>query len=692
MRIILALVAGAHLMPAQADWPAYHGSPAQTHSSTLDQINTRNVAKLREVWRYDTGDAFPDSEMQCNPLVIGGNLYATSPKLRVFALDAATGRELWSFDPFQGQEVRGKQRSRGLVHWNGRIYVGARQWLWALDAKTGQPVKSFGNGGRIDLREGLGRPAEGLNVAVSTPGVVFRDLLILGSIVPEGAPSAPGFIRAFHLRTGKLVWTFRTIPAPGDFGYATWPPETWKHAGGANAWAGLTLDEKRGLVFAPTGSATYDFYGSDRHGDNLFANSLIALDARTGKRRWHFQFVRHDVWDRDLPAPPSLVTVIRDGRPRDAVAQITKSGHVWVFDRDTGESLFPWHEVTVPPSPVDGEKLAHKQPLPLAPEPFGRQKLTEELLTRRTPEAHAAVLAQFRRYRNGDQFEPPSHEGTILFPGFDGGGEWGGAAWDQETGLLYVNSNEMAWVIKLIERRKPSKNTTAANLYKSECAACHKANLKGSPPEFPALDNLAGRRTRDEIVKVTREGAGRMPGFVHLTEEAATSLADYLLDGQDRKITLPLDEVPPYWVKYSLDGYARFNDPDGYPAIAPPWGTLNAINLNTGEYAWRIPLGEWPELAEKGMKNTGSENYGGAVVTKGGLLFIAATNVDRKIRAFEKKTGALLWEAELPAAGNATPATYMVNGRQYVVIAAGGGKWGNRSGGAYVAFALEDGP
>jgi len=690
MRTFVLLMAGALAGFPQADWPAYHGSPAQTHYSTLDQINTSNVVKLREVWRYESGDEFKDSELQCNPLIIGGVLYGTTPKLRVVALNAASGEEIWSFDPFQGEPVRGKQRSRGLVHWQGRIYVAARHWLWAIDATTGKPVSAFGTGGRIDLREGLGRPPEGLNVSASTPGVVYRDLLIVGSIVPEGVPSAPGFIRAFNLKTGKQVWAFRTIPAPGDFGYETWPPDTWKHTGGANAWGGLALDEKRGLVFAPTGSATYDFYGADRHGDNLFANSLIALDARTGKRRWHFQFVRHDVWDRDLPAPPTLVTVVRDGRRRDAVAQITKSGHVWVFDRETGESLFPWQEVVVPPSPVDGEKLAEKQPLPLAPAPFARQRLTEELLTSRTAAARKAVLDQFRQYRNGGQFEPPSREGTILFPGFDGGGEWGGAAWDQETGLLYVNSNEMAWVIKLIERRSPRKNTTAKELYKAECASCHKETLKGSPPEFPALDALAGRRTSEELVKVIRQGAGRMPAFAHINEGAASDLANYLLDGKDREVMLLLEKAPLHWVKYTLDGYTRFNDPDGYPAIAPPWGTLSAINLNTGEYAWQIPFGEWPDLVAKGIKNTGSENYGGAVVTKGGLLFIGATNVDRKFRAFDKTTGRLLWEAELPAAGNATPSTYMVNGRQYVVIAAGGGKWGNPSGGAYVAYALED--
>jgi quinoprotein glucose dehydrogenase len=442
-------------------------------------------------------------------------------------------------------------------------------------------------------------------------------------------------------------------------------------------------------VFAPTGSATYDFYGSDRHGDNLFANCLIALDAKTGKRKWHFQFVRHDVWDRDLPAPPTLVTVTHKGKRIDAVAQTTKSGHVWVFDRETGKSLFDFEERSVPASPVDGELLAKTQPLPLKPAPFGRQQLNEDLLTNRTPEARAAVLEKFRKLRNGGQFEPPSFEGTIIFPGFDGGAEWGGSAWDPESGLLYVNANDMAWIIKLIPRRAPQKNTSAKELYLGECASCHKQNRKGSPPEFPALDTLAGKRTKEQLVKTIRSGAGRMPAFAHIDETAAGILADFLLSGKDAPVTMQLDKAPPYWVKYSLDGYARFEDPEGYPAIAPPWGTLSAINLNTGEYAWQVPFGEWPKLAAQGVKNTGSENYGGGVVTAGGLLFIAATNVDRKFRAFDKATGKILWETELPAAGNSTPSTYMVNGKQYVVIGAGGGKWGNVSGGSYLAYTLE---
>lgn len=671
-------------------WPAYGGSNELTHYTRLNQITPANVRKLEVAWRYDSGDEFKGSEMQCNPIMVDGLLYVTTPKLRVVALNAATGKEVWSFDPFEGAPVKFKQRNRGLTHANGRIYVSGRQWLWSLDAKTGKPVASFGMNGRVDLREGLGRPAEGLSVGASTPGVVFKDLLILGSTVPEGLPSAPGHIRAYDLDSGKIRWTFHTIPQPGEFGHKTWPPEAYKHTGGANNWSGMSLDERRGLVFVPTGSASFDFYGADRAGDNLFANCLLALNAETGKRVWHFQFVRHDVWDRDLPTPPALVTVRRNGRLVDAVAQITKSGHVWVFERATGKPLFPFEERAVPPSKVPGEKLAAKQPLPLKPAPFSRQVLTEDMLTTRTPEAREAALKRFRSVISGDQFTPPGAEGTIIFPGFDGGGEWGGPAFDPETGLLYVNANEMAWILRITPRARPTRNTTAKALYKSDCASCHRDDFKGTPPEFPALHDLQGKRTEADIVRIIRKGAGRMPAFSQTSEEAATAIARLLLTGEDTPLKLEQKNLPDNWLAYTFDGYNKFLDPDGYPAIAPPWGTLSAINLDTGEYAWKIPFGEYPDLAAKGMTNTGSENYGGAIVTGNGLLFIGATNYDKKFRALDKKTGKLLWETTLPAAGNATPATYMLNGRQYVVIGAGGGKSNDPTGGSYIAFALPD--
>lgn len=679
------------------EWRIYGGGHEQIRYSTLDQINRSNVHNLQVAWTYDTGDAFKESEMQCQPIIVDGVLYATSPRLRVFALDAATGMLKWSFDPFEGRKVLGKIRNRGVMYWadgahpgsDRRIFVAARQWLWALNADAGKPIAGFGNNGRIDLREGLGREPRSLNVSLTTPGVIYRDLLIVGSVTGEALPAAPGDVRAYDVRTGKLRWSFHTIPHPGEFGYETWPKGAWKYIGSANSWPGMALDEKRGLVFVPTGSAAFDFYGANRVGDNLFANSLIALRAATGERVWHFQFIKHDVWDRDLPAPPALVTVQRNGRLIDAVAQITKSGHVFVFERETGKPLFPIEYRKVATDGVDGEVLAATQPFPLKPLPFARQVLTEAMLTPRTPEAHQAAVAQLRKLRNNGPFTPPSREGTIIFPGYDGGGEWGGAGFDPETGLLYVNSNEMAWILRMVERPKPKpgERLSGSELYSRHCASCHREDLRGTPPEFPSLVDIGDKYTEGEVSRITREGGGRMPAFAQIGTPAIRAIARYLVRGEEAEAT-EAGTPSPIDLKYGFDGYNKFLDAEGHPAIAPPWGTLNAINLDAGEFAWRIPFGEFPDLAAKGLRNTGTENYGGPVVTAGGLLFIGATNHDRKFRAYDKLTGKLLWETLLPAAGNATPATYMVNGRQYVVIAAGGGKSGAPTGGSYVAFAL----
>lgn len=674
------------------DWQMFGGGEENIHYSTLSQITRRNVHQLEVAWRYDSGDEFPDSEIQCNPIVIDGVLYATTPKVRVIALEAATGQLIWSFDPNEGRKPTGKMRTRGVTYWSDgkekRIYFGFRNRLYSLDAATGKPAAAFGKGGWIDLREGLGRESiEGLTVTVNTPGTVYKDMLIVGSMVSEGLPAAPGDIRAYDLRTGKLRWSFHTIPHAGEFGYDTWPPDAWKYIGGANNWAGLVVDQKRGLVFAPTGSAAFDFFGGNRHGDNLFANTLLCLDANTGKRVWHFQAIKHDVWDRDFPSAPQLVTVKRNGRAIDAVAQITKSGHVYLFERTTGKTLFPIEYRQYPQSPIEGERLAATQPLPLLPPPFARQRLTEDMLTQRTPEAHRAALERFRKLRSNGQFEPPSLEGTVVFPGYDGGGEWGGAAFDPETGLFYVNSNEMAWILKIIERPKPKALPSGKTLYEEHCAGCHKSDYSGSPPEFPALIGLKDKMSLEEARGIIRNGQGRMPGFARLGNEALQALAVYVMTGKDTK-TVAATTASPIDQKYTFDGYNRFLDADGYPAIAPPWGTLNAIDLNAGRIVWQIPFGEYPALAEKGLKDTGSENYGGAIVTRNGLLFIGATNYDSKFRVFDKLTGKLLWETKLPAAGNATPAMYEVNGRQFVVIAAGGGKGGAPSGGSYIAFAL----
>ena len=672
-------------------WEVYGGGPEQRRYSRLQQIRPGNVADLEVAWQYDTGDEAPGLQMQCNPLVVDGLLYGISPNGRVFALDAATGAEAWTRRlEVDGVPFEGRTQNRGFMHWRdgdeSRVYTGVEHLLYALDARTGEPVAEFGAGGAIDLREHLQPRAEALSVSLRTPGVVYGDLLILGSVVSESLPSAPGDIRAFDAATGALRWSFHTIPHPGEPGHETWPPDAWKTLGGANSWAGMALDVERGLVYAGTGSGAFDFWGGNRHGDNLYANSLLCLRAGSGELVWHHQFVRHDVWDMDVPAPPVLVTVRRDGRLVDAVAVSTKMSMVYVFDRETGESLFPLQAIETAPSDVPGEELAERQYVPAAPPPLGRQRLTESGLTDRTPEAREAVLKRFRQVRSDGMFTPTSLQGTIIFPGFDGGAEWGGQAFDPESGLLYVNVNEMAWIHRLVEKGAIGGPVGGKRLYQRNCAACHLDDFSGTPPNFPALEGLS--LTVPEFVSVVRGGTGRMPAFPGLTEQAAGAIARFVLEGD---VEARVDVAPSAEAgesPYTHDGYNRFLDPDGYPAIKPPWGTLNAVNLDTGEIAWTVPLGEYPELAAQGVPPTGTENYGGPVVTASGLLFIGATARDRKFRAYDKRDGALLWETTLPAGGNATPAVYEAGGRQFVVIAAGGGKTGGVSGGSYVAFAL----
>jgi quinoprotein glucose dehydrogenase len=671
-------------------WESFGGGYENIHYSSLKQINTRNVGKLEVAWTYDSGDAYPGSDMQCNPIIVDGVMYATTPRLKVVALDASNGKELWRFDGLK--DDRPNHKNRGLMYWTDgkerRIFFPLGHELLSLDAKTGTLDAAFGSGGRVDMRGAFDRPLENLTISVPTPGAVYKDLVILGSSVPEVLPSTPGDIRAYDARTGKLRWTFHTIPRPGEFGYDTWPRDAWKHTGGANAWAGLIVDQKRGLVFVPTGSAAFDFYGSDRHGDNLFANSIVCLDANTGERKWHYQAIKHDVWDLDFPSAPLLVQVRRNGRLIDAVAQAGKDGYVYVLNRETGESLFPIKEIEIPASEVEGELLTKTQPLPAKPEPFSRQEFTEDMVTRRTPEVHKIMLEKFRSVRAGGRFTPPSTAGTIVFPGFSGGAEWGGQAFDPETHLFYVNANEMPWLLRLISPDQARRRTAKASvLYQTRCANCHRADMKGAPPEYPAVDNLKGRITDEQLANIIRKGSGRMPAFASLGEPAIGALTDFLLGRGDKEVAIGRRPTPPVQLKYTMDGYNKFLDPDGYPGVTPPWGTLSAINLDTGEYAWKIPFGEYPELTAKGVPLTGTENHGGGIVTAGGLFFIAGTPYDKKLRAFDKKTGKLLWETVLPFGGNATPAMYELKGKQYLIVPCGGGR-GRPTGSVYVAFAL----
>ena len=667
----------------QQDWPAYGGGPENTHYSSLAQINRSNVAQLQVAWSFDTGEP---GGLQTSPIVVDGMLFGITPTQKIFALDAATGKLLWEFD----SGVKGTQPDRGLAYWSDgrdkRILVGVMNFLYALDTATGNPIPSFGEGGRIDLRKDLGRDPETQSIALTSPGVVYKDLIIVGGRNPETLPAPPGDIRAYDVRTGKLRWSFHTIPHPGKFGYNTWPPDAWKTSGAANNWAGMALDLAHGTLYAPTGSAAFDFYGGDRVGDDLFANTLLALNAETGERIWHFQGVKHDIWDRDFPSPPALLTVRREGKNIEAVAQTTKQGFVYLFDRANGKPLFPVEYRKYPPSTIPGEVAATEQPLPTKPAPFARQLLTEDMLTNRTPEMRRWAIEQFRAARSEGQFVPFSlGKDTVIFPGFDGAAEWGGPAVDPDTATIYINSNEMAWLASLVEN---SGATGPKAVYLSQCSVCHGDKMTGAPPAIPSLIGIASRLAPDQIAATIRSGKGRMPGFPNLSQGQLVVLADFLSNGERKELGSAGPELP--GMKYRFAGYRRFLDTDGYPAIAPPWGTLNAINLNSGECLWKINLGEFPELAAKGMKNTGTENYGGPIVTAGGLVFIGATSFDKKFRAFDKSSGALLWETPLPFAGNATPVTYAIAGRQYVVIAAGGGKDPKSpSGGVYVAFALK---
>lgn len=690
-----ALLAGENAQ----EWPVYGGDFAGTKYSKLTQINSGNVTKLQVEWIYRCDDMRerPATTIECNPLVIDGRMYLTTPGLKVVALEATSGKEIWRFDPWEGAGGRGV--NRGLSYWSDgedkRIFFASGSYIHALNARDGTLVKTFGHEGRVDLRDGLDRDVFYLSVSASSPGIVYQDLLIMGSSVGEGpGPAAPGHLRAFDVRTGKRRWIFHTIPHPGEFGYETWPADAWKTIGGANSWGGLTLDVERGMVFAGTGSASYDHFGGNRKGMNLFANCVLALKAATGERVWHFQTVHHDLWDYDLPCAPALVTAQIGGKQIDAVAQSTKMGHVFVLDRETGKPLFPVEERAVPQSELPGEESWPTQPFPVKPPPFAQQRFTENEVTDVNPEAREAVLKKLKEMRTGDIFLPPGLKPAVTLPQFNGGGEWGGPAFDPESRWLYVNgNNEAEWMAMVPSTPKESMTVTevGALIYGTICSSCHGFEQANNPaaPSFASLKGVKERLTKKQVLELLETGRNQMPSFAALSALEKEAVSGFLL-GEKNERKLRKEELQLSWAQeypYVATGHHEFKDPKGFPANKRPWGTLNAIDLDRGEIVWQVPLGTYPAL-EKKFGKTGTFNIGGPLVTAGGLVFIGAA-MDERFHAFDKKSGKLLWEFQMEAGGYATPATFQVNGRQYVVIAAGGGgKPETKAGNAYYCFSL----
>jgi len=719
---LLAVLTGLLFTGCQSEadrnrtWSVYKADPESTSYSPLDLINKKNINRLQLAWKFIPNDARNTriGSSECNPIVIDGILYMTSARHRVYALNASTGQVIWSYDPFNGGEGGGVYR--GVTYWEDgndkRILYTAGDQLFANDAITGKLITSFGKDGKVSMNEGLRGDPAAISVIPTSPGIVYRNLLIIGAEVSELYGAEPGYIRAYNIRTGKLEWTFHTIPLPGEPGYETWPKDAWKYAGGANDWGGMSLDVKRGMVFLATGSPTYDFYGADRKGQNLFGNSVVALDARTGSYIWHFQTVHHDLWDYDLPAPPNLVTLKKDGKTIDAVAQTTKSGFLFVFNRETGEPIFPIEERAVPPSLVPGEEAWPTQPFPVLPKPYSRQHMTEADLMHYSPASYDSILKKFRSFRYEGLFTPPDLRGTLMLPGTRGGSNWGGGAFDPHSGIIYIKSSDSPEIdlLQKIESNKSSGSQNKYNqgmtLYAKHCASCHGRDKNGDEPNFPSLTGLSGRMTQQEALIKINQGTGRMPGFSAVLNGNEDAIIAYLYEKGDRRSrkesflqeirenqlfardttdkSLPVDTTPIY---LNITAYSHFRDPEGRPAIKPPWGELNAINLNTGEYLWKVPVGNHPELQEAGSPITGSEGYGGPMVTAGGLVFLGSTH-DKKFRAFDKDNGKLLWEIDIPGIANATPSTYWNEGKQYVVTSVAGDK--ENPSGYLMAFAIDD--
>ena len=670
-------------------WRVAGGDPGTTRYSALPEITPANVGALEVAWVHRSGSP---GNVQANPIVIGRTLYFTTGKQELVALDAATGDERWryraDFDRVERPEFN--HVNRGVAHWQSgeeeRVFFVSGNLLNAVDARTGKAVPGFGREGKVDLNEGHHRPPERMGLTSSPSPVIFGDMVIVGT----SSWAAHGNVSAYDARTGERRWLFNTVPHPGEFGYESFgDPDFWREGAGVNVWGGLSVDPENGLVFFGTGQPKFDFYRPFNAGNHLFGNSVVALDARTGKRVWHYQVVHRDLWDLDVPVAPILSEMTVDGRRVPVAIQTTKTGDTFIFHRLTGKLISRVEERPVPPSRLYGETASPTQPFVLWPEPFAKQEVRPDDVTSRTPEARRWALEKLRGADLG-RYAPPSERGIIYY-GLHGGGEWGGGAYDPVNQLLYVNANEIAWDIRMIDVNDPARRAKGGThpgelvYLRRGCVACHGAERQGME-NAPALRGLGARYEPLSLSALITRGRGAMPGFPSLGAQELQQLTGYLLDARaEPGAAAPQGELKP---SYTVKGYDRFLDPDGYPATAPPWGTLNALDLKTGKLRWRVPLGVYPELVAQGLPPTGTENFGGPLVTRSGLLFIGATR-DERFRAFDTRTGRVLWEYKLPFGGYATPSTYEIDGRQYVVIAAtGGSKLGTPAGDAMIAFAL----
>jgi len=708
-------------------WGVYKADAASSSSSPLTQINKDNVSQLKVAWSFTPTAAAPpaggrgggNGGGECNPIVIDGVMYTVDQKNKVYAINAGTGKQIWAFDP-SGTGVGIGGIKRGVAYWekgkDKRILYTAGDNMYAINAETGNLITTFGNGGKISMNTDMRDDPKKISVIPTSPGIIYKDLIIIGTEVAEVYDAVPGYERAFNVKTGKLVWTFHTIPHPGEFGYETWGKDSWRYEGGANDWGGMSLDEKRGIVFLATGAPANDYYGANRVGNNLFGNSVIALNAKTGKYIWHFQTIHHDLWDYDLPAPPNLITIVQNGKKIDAVAQTSKVGFVYILDRATGKPIFPIEERPVPKSDIPGEYASPTQPFPTKPKPYARQNISIDSLNydgATTQAIKDTMIKRFKELRYDGLFTPPSVRGTIEMPGSVGGMEWGGAAFDPYKGVLFIKSNDTPET-EVMRKIEPGPQMSVFNagrqLYINYCLRCHGADRKGDESQdYPTLLDIKSKMTKDELIKKINTGGGKMKAYADVIKGQEDAIYSFLFDiqnaettaaggggggGGGRRATVNANPILDSIVRYqNITAYRRFSitippAPGAAPAagggggggggarggnsiqaIKGPWATLNAINMNTGDYEWRIPY------------DGGSV---GPTVTAGGVLFAPGTN----LRAFDKDTGKLLWESAVPIRATGNVSTFMVGTKQYIAVAVSGTP--DAPGASYVAFALPD--